>query len=404
MEDLEDLLQKQGQAFEEFKTANDARLKAIEQKGYAPADLVGKVEEINKALSQLGKEITEVAKKASRPTSAGGGEVKPEIAEHKSAFRDLFLRKGNDHGLSALERKAYQMGSDVDGGYLVDEEMAAEIDRVAKTVSTVRDLADVRTIGKASFEFRVKTAGMAARWVGEGEAGGETTNAKYAKIEIYAEEMECEPWVYNTTLEDADIDLVGDLTEEAGTSFGEAEGAAFVSGNGVKKPRGFLSYDIAANASYAWGSVGYIASGGAGAFASSNPGDNIIDLLHSLKATYRNGASMLMADTTLAALRKIKDGSGSFYLFNPDPTGEFAGIVLGKPVVVDDNVPVIAANSYSIAYANWKRAYRIVDRRGITLIRDNITAKGTTKFNFRKRVGGGIRNFEAIKLMKFATS
>lgn len=404
MEDLEDLLQKQGQAFEEFKTANDARLKAIEQKGYAPADLVGKVEEINKALSQLGKEITEVAKKASRPTSAGGGEVKPEIAEHKSAFRDLFLRKGNDHGLSALERKAYQMGSDVDGGYLVDEEMAAEIDRVAKTVSTVRDLADVRTIGKASFEFRVKTAGMAARWVGEGEAGGETTNAKYAKIEIYAEEMECEPWVYNTTLEDADIDLVGDLTEEAGTSFGDAEGAAFVSGNGVKKPRGFLSYDIAANASYAWGSVGYIASGGAGAFASSNPGDNIIDLLHSLKATYRNGASMLMADTTLAALRKIKDGSGSFYLFNPDPTGEFAGIVLGKPVVVDDNVPVIAANSYSIAYANWKRAYRIVDRRGITLIRDNITAKGTTKFNFRKRVGGGIRNFEAIKLMKFATS
>jgi len=404
MEDLEDLLQKQGQAFEEFKTANDARLKAIEQKGYAPADLVGKVEEINKALSQLGKEITEVAKKASRPTSAGGGEVKPEIAEHKSAFRDLFLRKGNDHGLSALERKAYQMGSDVDGGYLVDEEMAAEIDRVAKTVSTVRDLADVRTIGKASFEFRVKTAGMSARWVGEGEAGGETTNAKYAKIEIYAEEMECEPWVYNTTLEDADIDLVGDLTEEAGTSFGEAEGAAFVSGNGVKKPRGFLSYDIAANASYSWGSVGYIASGGAGAFASSNPGDNIIDLLHSLKATYRNGATMLMADTTLAALRKIKDGSGSFYLFNPDPTGEFDGIVLGKPVVVDDNVPVIAANSYSIAYANWKRAYRIVDRRGITLIRDNITAKGTTKFNFRKRVGGGIRNFEAIKLMKFATS
>lgn len=404
MEDLEDLLQKQGQAFEEFKTANDARLKAIEQKGYAPADLVGKVEEINKELSQLGKDIREVAKKAARPASSGGGEVKPEIAEHKSAFRDLFLRKGNDHGLSALERKAYQMGSDVDGGYLVDGEMAAEIDRVAKTVSTVRDLADVRTIGKASFEFRVKTAGMSARWVGEGEAGGETTNAKYAKIEIYAEEMECEPWVYNSTLEDSDIDLVGDLTEEAGTSFGDAEGAAFVSGNGVKKPRGFLSYDIAANASYAWGSVGYIASGGAGAFATSNPGDNILDLLHSLKATYRNGASMLMADTTLAALRKIKDGSGSFYLFNPDPTGEFAGIVLGKPVVVDDNVPVIAANSYSIAYANWKRAYRIVDRRGITLIRDNITAKGTTKFNFRKRVGGGIRNFEAIKLMKFATS
>ncbi len=216
--------------------------------------------------------------------------------------------------------------------------------------------------------------------------------------------METEPWVYNTTLEDADINLVQDLTEEAGTSFGEAEGLAFVSGNGVKKPRGFLAYDIVDNASYAWGGVGYIASGGSGAFASSNPGDNILNLLHSLKASYRNGATLVMADTTLAAVRKIKDGSGNFYLFNPDPTGEFAGLVLGKPVVVDDNMPIIASNSYSIAYANWKRAYRIVDRRGITLIRDNITAKGTTKFNFRRRVGGGIRNFEAIKLMKMATS
>ncbi len=404
MDEITALLDQQGKAFEEFKAANDARLKSIEEKGYAPADLVGKVEAINKDLSQLGKDIAEVAKKASRPTNAGGGEVKPEIAEHKSAFRDQFLRKGNDQGLSALERKAYQTGSDVDGGYLVDSDMAAEIDRVASVISTVRGLADVRTIGKASFEFRVKTAGLSARWVGEGEAGGETTNAKYAKVEIYAEEMEAEPWVYNTTLEDADIDLVQDLTEEVGTSFGEAEGVAFVSGNGVKKPRGFLSYDIAANASYAWGGVGYIASGGAGAFAISNPGDNVLDLLHSLKATYRNGATLLMADTTLAALRKIKDGSGNFYLFNPDPTGEFSGLVLGKPVVVDDNMPIIAANSYSIAYANWKRAYRIIDRRGITLIRDNLTAKGTTKFNFRKRVGGGIRNFEAIKLMKFAAS
>lgn len=404
MEGLADLLQKQGKAFEEFKNANDARLKAIEEKGYAPSDIVGKVEEINKELTQLGKDINEVAKKAARPQTGEEKGLSPEAAEHKSAFREQFLRKGSDAGLSALERKAYQMGSDVDGGYLVDAEMAAEIDRIAGTVSTVRSLADVRTIGKASLEFRVKTAGMAARWVGEGETGGETTNPKYAKLEIFAEEMEAEPWVYNTTLEDADVDLVMDLTDEAGTAFGEAEGSAFVSGNGVKKPRGFLTYDVVANSSYAWNKVGYIASGGAGAFASSNPGDNIIDLLHSLKASYRTGATLLMADTTLAALRKIKDGSGNFYLFNPDPTGEFAGLVLGKPVVVDDNMPVIAADSYAIAYANWKRAYRIVDRRGITLIRDNITTKGTTKFNFRKRVGGGIRNFEAIKLMKFAAS
>lgn len=405
MGELSDLLQKQGKAFEEFKNANDSRLKAIEEKGYAPSDIVGKVEEINKELSQLGKDITEVAKKAARPAQGEQkGSLSPEAIEHKSFFREEFLRKGSVAGLSDLEKKAYRTGSDVDGGYLVDAEMVAEIDRIASTVSTVRSIADVRTIGKNSLEFRTKKSGMSARWVGEGEEGGESQNAQYAKIEIPAEEMEVEPWVYNSTLEDADIDLVMDLTDEAGIAFGEAEGAAFISGNGIKKPRGFLTHDVVANSSYSWGSVGYIASGGAGAFASSNAGDPLIDLLHSLKAAYRTGAQLLMADTTLAALRKIKDGSGNFYLFNPDPTGEFAGLVLGKPVIIDDNMPALAANSYSIAYANWKRAYRIVDRRGLSLIRDNITVKGTTKFNFRKRVGGGIRNFEAIKLMKFAAS
>lgn len=402
-QEIKDLLTKQGQAFEEFKKANDDRIKAIEGKGYAPADLTGKVDTINAELTQLGKDIAEVAKKANRPAAPGSSEISEEKAEHKKAFRN-FLRKGDANGLSALERKAFQMGSDVDGGYLIDEEMDAEITRVATTVSAMRGLCDVRTIGKASIEMRVKTSGTAARWVGEGEAGGETAAPKYAQIEIYANEMEVEPWAYNSALEDADFNVEADLMSEAGIGFAEGEAAAFISGDGVKKPRGILSYTIAANSSYAWGKVGYIASGGAGAFAASNPGDNIIDLLHSLKAQYRNGATLLMADTTLATLRKFKDGSGNFYLFNPDPTGEFSGLVLGKPVVIDDNMPVIASNSYSIAYANFNRAYRIVDCKGVTLIRDNLTTKGTTKFNLRKRVGGGIKQFEAIKLMKFAAS
>lgn len=401
--ELKDLLTKQGQAFDEFKKANDERLKSIESKGYAPADLTGKVEQINADLSQLGKDIAEVAKKAARPAAGGQDQLSAEEVEHKQQF-SRFVRKGDTSNLSDLEKKVFQMGSDVDGGYLITKELDNSIDRVAGTVSAVRKLAEVRTIGKESLKFRVKTSGVSARWVGEGDAGGESSVPQYSMLEIPADEMEVEPWAYNTALEDADFNIEADLAEEAGIGFGEAEGVAFVSGNGVKKPRGFLSYDIAANASYTWGKVGYIASGGAGAFAASNPGDNVINLLHSLKSQYRNGSSLLMADTTLAALRQIKDGSGHFYLFQLDPTGKFAGFVFGAPVEIDDNMPVVAANSYSIAYANWKRAYRIVDRKGITLIRDNITAKGTTKFNFRKRVGGGIKNFEAIKLMKFAAS
>ena len=403
-QEIKQLLEAQGRAFDEFKSANDARIKAIEEKGFAPADTVAKVETINAELTKLSKEIAEVAKKANRPAAgAETGSETPEQTEHKQAFRS-FLRKGNDNGLSEVERKAMGRGSDVDGGYLVIPELASEIDRVAQTVSAMRGLADVRTIGSSSFKFRVKTRGVGANWIGESEASGETQEPQYAMLEITAEEIEAEPWVYNDTLEDADINLEADLADEAGIAFGEAEGLAFITGNGVKKPRGILGYTNVANASYAWGKVGYIASGASGAFANTNPADKIIDLLHALKATYRNGANLLMADTTLAEVRKIKDGTGNFYLFNPDPTGEFAGLVLGKPVAIDDNMPTIGANTFSIAYANFKRAYRIVDRRGMALIRDNITTKGTTKFNFRKRVGGGIRNFEAIKLMKFGTS
>jgi HK97 family phage major capsid protein len=400
--ELEKLLKKQGEVFEEFKKANDELLKA-KAEGKAVSDLTAKVEQMNTDLTQLGKDIGELAKKQNRPSTVGGAEstLTEEQLEHRSAFLN-FLRKGDDSNLSSLERKALQRGSDVDGGYLVPVDLAAEIDRVASTISVLRSLADIRAIGTNKHQFRVKTSGLAARWVGEGETGGESTNPKYARLEIDAEGMEAEPHVYNDTLEDADYNLELDVTDEAGIAFGEAEGAAFVSGNGVKKPRGILTYDTVANASYSWGKVGFIASGASGAFAASNPGDKLIDLLHSLKAQYRNGAVLLMADTTLAELRKIKDGSGNFYLFNPDPTGKFAGMVLGAPVQIDDNMPTLAANSLSIAYGNFKRGYRIVDRKGIALIRDNITTKGTTKFNFRKRVGGGIRNFEAIKLMKFA--
>jgi HK97 family phage major capsid protein len=400
--ELRDLLEKQGKAWESQIKANDDRLKAIEEKGYAPADVVEKVEAINGELTQLSKAIQDIVKKSNRPAMSGSGILTPDQEEYKAAFRQ-FMRKGGDAShLSALERKALGRGSDVDGGVLVHSELESAIDRVAGTVSAMRQISDVRQIGSVSQKLRVKTRGTAARWVGESEAGGESQNPQYAMIEIQAEEMEAEPWVYNDTLEDADYDLESDVADEAGIAFAEAEGDAFINGNGVKKARGILSYTNVANASYAWGKVGYIASGAAGDFAASNPGDKIIDLLHSLKSVYRAGSQLMMADTTLGKLRQIKDGSGSFYLFNPDPTGQFAGLVLGVPVIVDDNMPVMAANSYSISYGNFKRAYRIVDRRGIALIRDNLTTKGTTKFNFRKRVGGGIKNFEAIKLMRFA--
>jgi len=402
------LLKKQGDAFDDFRKANDQRIAEIEREGKASADTLKTISALNDTINQLTGELKsaqsrmdEIEKKSNR--LGAGGDSDPVVSEHKTAFHG-FMRTGDEAGLADLEAKALQSGSDIDGGYLVPAEIDTEIDRVASTVSALRGLSDVKQIGSASIKMRVKTSGTAGRWVGEGETGGETANPKYATVEIFAEELEAEPWVYNSTLDDADYDLEADVTDEAGIGFGEAEGVAYVSGNGVKKPRGILTYETVANAAYAWGKVGYIASGDANGFAAVNPADKLITLLHSLKSVYRNGAVLLMNDTTLGVVRQFKDGSGSFYLFNPDATGAFAGFILGVPVQIDDNMPDIAANAYPIAYANFKRAYRIVDRKGTALIRDNITVKGTTKFNFRKRVGGGIRQFEAIKLFKIAAA
>lgn len=401
IKEVTELVEKQGKAWEEFQKTNDELLKA-KADGASVSDLTVKLGKINEDMAEIRKAMTEVEKKAGRPGAGGGEQESAEMAEYKKAFGRM-IRKGRDEGLVDLQKKAMNTASDPDGGYLVLPEMDATIDRVAPTISAMFRLANVVTIGTAKYEKLVKTSGMAMRRVADGATGGETTEPKYAKVGIEVHTAEVEPWVYNETLEDAFINLEADLAAEAAIGFAEGAGAEFITGNGVGKARGIAGYDMVANASYQWGKVGYILSGKGGAFTSVAPADKLISLQHSLKSQYRPGAAWLMNDATLGVARQMKDGSGSYYLWQPDPAGAFGGRFLGAPVEVDDNIAAIGAGSLSIAYGNFKRGYTIVNRAGTTLIRDNITAKGTTKFNFRRRFGGGITNFEAIKLMKFAS-
>lgn len=185
--------------------------------------------------------------------------------------------------------------------------------------------------------------------------------------------------------------------------FAEAEGAAFVSGTGILQPRGLLSYDTVANASYAWGSVGYVASGAAADFTTSNPADKLIDMVHALRAGYRQGASWLMNDLTAAKIRKFKAGDGNF-LWQPSLQVGQPSTLLGYAAYTDDNMPDVGANAFSVAFADFRRAYLIVDRVGIRVLRDPFTNKPNVHFYTTKRVGGGIQNFEAIKLLKIAAS
>jgi HK97 family phage major capsid protein len=400
--EIADLIQKQGEAFEEFKKTNDSLIQA-KADGKSVAELQEKLDKINADMSAQSKAFAEFEKKANRPGAGADSEVTAEQAEYRKAFGQ-FLRKGRSDGLEELQMKAMNTGSDPDGGYLVTPEMDMAIDRFAQTMGGLASLANIVTIGTAKYEKLVKTSGMAMRRVGDGATGGETTEPKFSKIGIEVFTAEVEPWIYNETLEDARINLEADLANEAAIGFAEGANAEYITGNGVGKARGITAYTNVANASYAWGSVGYIASGKSAAFTSVAPSDALINLQHALKSQYRSGANFLMNDTTLGVARQMKDGSGSYYLWTPDASAGFGGRFLGSPVVIDDNMPAIGAGAFSVAYGNFARGYTIVNRAGTTLIRDNITAKGTTKFNFRRRFGAGITNFEAIKLLKFATS
>ncbi len=390
-------------AFEEFKAAHNAAL--------AKADVVQteKVDRINATITSLSGDLDKVQASIAAMKIGGAGDAKdPAIGEHAKAF-NRFFRNGSEAGLRDLEVKAkLSTNSEPDGGYLVPEEMEQSIDRVLGTVSTIRGLSSVMTISAGdTYKLMVNQGGAGSGWVGETESRPETNTPTLKEIAINLGELYANPAATQKMLDDGRIDIAAWLADEVSTVFAEQEGAAFATGDGVNKPRGILSYTNVANASYAWGSVGYIASGASGAFAtpttSLSSADALIDLYYALKAGYRNNASWLMSDATMGAVRKLKDVDGKFVWAPPTALGEVATVLM-KPVYTDDNMSAIAANSYSIAFADFRRAYQIVDKFGIRVLRDPFTSKPNVLFYTTKRVGGGIRNFEAIKLMKFAAS
>ena len=199
-------------------------------------------------------------------------------------------------------------------------------------------------------------------------------------------------------LDDARLDVAAWLGDETSLDFNEQEGDAFIRGNGVEKPKGIAAYTMVANASYAWGKVGYVVSGHA---TQLNNADKLIDLQHALKSIYRNGAVWLMADSTVNAIRKLKDGEGN-YLWRPGLAENTPDTLLGKPVEIDDNVDAIGKDKYAVFFGNFKRAYLIVDRYGVRVLRDPYSNKPYIHFYTTKRVGGGIVMYEAIKALKIS--
>lgn len=390
------------QAFEAFKEANDERLEQIEQRMSADVVTSDKVERINRAVDETKSRLDELTLKARRPRMSGAEDTGPVSREHKQAF-ESYVRKGETHGLFDLEAKSMSIGSGADGGYLVPSETETEIGRRLSAASPIRAIAGIRQVSSAVYKKPFAITGAATGWVGETAARPETTAPTLAELQFPAMELYAMPAATQALLDDAAVNLDECIAEEVQQAFADQESTAFVTGNGTNKPKGFLSYTNVADASWTWGNLGYIATGTAGAFPVSNPSDKLIDLAYALKSGYRQNANWVMNRKTQSVIRKFKD-SGGEYIWQPAATADGKSTLMNFPVVESEDVPDIATDSFSLAFGDFNRGYLIVDRIGVRVLRDPYSAKPYVLFYTTKRVGGGVQNFEAIKLMKFGVS
>ena len=284
--------------FEDFKAEREKEVADL-KKGLADVVQTEKVERINAEITKLQKSLDEVNATIAALKVGGAGDDKPlsaERKEHSRAFSQFF-RKGAENGLRELEVKAaLRTDSDPDGGYVVPDQMEATIDRVLGTVSSMRSISRVMSISAGTYKKLVNQGGAAGGWVGEKEARPETATPKLSALEFPAMELYANPAATQTLLDDSRISIEQWLADEVSITFAEMEGAAFVSGDGVNKPRGLLSYDTVAEASYAWGKLGFVVSGVAAALTDSthNGADALTDLVYSIKQGYRQNARFLM--------------------------------------------------------------------------------------------------------------
>lgn len=388
-------------AFESFKEANDERIDAIAKRG-GDVVLEEKVARINSVIELHQRFIDDAKVKAARPAL---GDVETRSTgehEYKSAF-DAFIRQGDSSGLRQLETKALSAGSNPDGGFVVPPEIETQIGQRLIAVSPIRSISSVRTISSIVYKKPMMTTGPAVGWVGETDARTQTASPVLDELSFPAMELYAMPAATSTLLEDAAVNIGEWLAGEVELVFAVQEGAAFIAGDGNNKPKGFLSYTTVPNASWSWGNIGYVASGSPGAFPSSNPSDALIDLIYALAPGYRQNGIFVMNRKTQSVIRKFKDSTGN-YLWQPPATAGARANLLGFPALDAEDMPDIAAGSLSIAFGDFSRGYLIVDRAGISVLRDPYTAKPYVLFYTTKRVGGGVQDFDAIKVMKFAAS
>ncbi|MFZ4532487.1 MAG: phage major capsid protein [Alsobacter sp.] len=388
--------------FEAFRHENDARLAALER-GRGDVLVDEKIARIDAALDEARDRLDALQLRAARPPLAGSGPGGDGIdLARKAAFR-AYMRSGDAAALVGLDAKALSAGSGPDGGFLVPPPAEREVLRRLALISPIRAIASVREIATATYKKAYSTTGPAAGWVGETVARPQTGSQVIADMTFPTMELYANPSATQTLLDDAAIDVESWIAEEIEQVFAEQEGAAFVAGDGTTRPQGFMATAKSTVAAWGWGKLAYLPTGVAAGFPAANPSDLLVDLVYALKAGYRQNASFVMNRRTQAQIRKFKSATGE-YLWQPPTSLGAPATLMNFPVVEAEDMPDIAADSFAIACGDFRRGYLIVDRMGIRVLRDPFTAKPYVLFYTTKRVGGGVQDFDAIKLVKFGVA
>ena len=434
IKNVAEALEKIATTFEEYKKVNDQRLDAI-KKGASTADMDAKLARMDDAINGLNEQkgrLEQIERKLARPGVLNGGSDREqresdEAVEYRNAFIDwvrapadgdrqqrasqaakkLEAKAANDRERSgSRETRATQTVTSTGsaGGFALPEVIERAIARLSVDISPIRQIATVRMVGSPDYKELFDVNGAGFEWLGEADTRNQTNTPDMAEVAPTFGMASAKPQASEESLDDLFFDVEGWLVQSAAEAIAMGEGAAYVSGNGTKKPTGFLAGPTpvtTADASRAFGTLQYIASGQAAAMPTS--ADLFYDLVYGLRARYRANARWVTSKLVLAALRKYKDTTNQ-YLWMPALSAGQPTTFMGYEITEAEDMPAVAANAFPLAFGDFREGYLIADRVGMRITRDEITTPGFVKFYVRKRTGGKLRNTQAIKLLKIAAT
>jgi HK97 family phage major capsid protein len=409
LNEIKDTLQKQ------MKDGDALLAEKFDKCANQVADTIEGLQKLKLADEAKAKQLNDIEAAVSRVGTQGQKGESAESIARKEAL-DLFIRKGAMKGTAGgqvklgdfieqfaeskgLEMKALSVNNDADGGFLVLPEFGGVVTTQIFETSPIRLYADSVTIGTDSYEYVDDYNEASAGWVAETEARSATNTPQVGKRIIPTHEIYANPQATQKVLEDSVVNMESWLAGKVADKFARLENTAFVAGDGVGKPRGFTTY-AAGSSTYTPGSIEQVNGGGTASYTYNG----LVNAMGALKTDYLQGAVWAGARASLTLLLQVKDAElRPIFNMTYDKNNRTFGSMLGLPVAIFNDMPAPTSANLALAVGDFKKAYKIVDRRGINILRDPFTNKPYVGFYTTKRVGGDVVNFEAIKLVKMST-